>query len=411
VKITKGEILDNLIIFKTNSFPTISETFIVSNIVEAVKNGYQVKIIVDTVNPKTNTSQPDLLAQYGLLGKVSKLEQPKKKIKRIIKVFQYLLNPFLFYYFLRYYLLKKKFSLSYIFILKFYKDFRETKTFHVHFATAIHPLFELKEIGFLKSKIVVTFHGYDEHSLPKGELLNDLIHNFDKYVAHITANTQYLKNKLVAKGFPENKIKIIPIGIDTDFFENKRTEIAEKYSFKIITVGRFVAIKGQSFGIKAVKLLRDKGYKIGYTLVGYGEELNNLKELVSKLNLEDTVIFCGSKDQEELKALLKKSQLFLMTSTSDTTGRCEAFGLVSLEAQGMGVPVIGFKSGGFPETIIEGETGITVEDKNYTEMANTIELLINDHEKRNRMSVAAKKHIKDNFDSGKVTSKYIELYD
>jgi colanic acid/amylovoran biosynthesis glycosyltransferase len=411
VKITKREILNNLIIFKTNSFPTISETFIVSNIIEAVKNGYEVKIIVDTVNPKTNTSQPDLLAQYGLLDKVSKLEQPKGGIKRIIKAFQYLLNPFLFYYFLRYYILKKKFSLSYAFILKFYKDFRETKTFHVHFASAIHPLFELKEIGFLKSKVVLTFHGYDEHSLPKGELLKNLTHNFNKYVCHITANTEYLKNKLVTKGFDSNKIKIIPIGIDTDFFENKTIETYKNQPFKIITVGRFVAIKGQSFGIKSVKLLKDKGCKIAYTLVGYGKELNSLQKLVKELNLEDTVTFCGAKNQEEIKALLKKSQLFLMTSTSDITERCEAFGVVSLEAQAMGVPIIGFKSGGFPETIIEGETGITVEDKNYTEMANTIELLINDHEKRNRMSVAAKRHIKDNFDSSKVTSKYIELYD
>jgi len=62
------------IVFKTNSFPNISETFIVSNIVEAIKYGYEVKIIVDAINAKTNTSQPDLLAKYDLLDKVSKFE-------------------------------------------------------------------------------------------------------------------------------------------------------------------------------------------------------------------------------------------------------------------------------------------------------------------------------------------------
>jgi colanic acid/amylovoran biosynthesis glycosyltransferase len=402
--------MSNLIVFKTNSFPTFSETFIVSNIREAIDAGFEVKIIVDAINPKTNTSQPNLLARYGLLDKVFKFEQPIGKIIRKIKAVYLLLNPLMLNYFIKYCIFEGRKSLDYVFVLKFYWEYRNAKCFHVHFATAINPLFDLKEIGFLKSKIVITFHGYDEHSLPEGELLKDLIGNFNKHVTHITANTQYLKNKLVAKGFSGNKIKIIPIGIDTHFFESKITEITEQQSFNMITVGRFVELKGQSFGIKAVKLLKDKGYKIAYTLVGYGEELNNLQELVSKLNLDDTITFCGSKNQEEIKALLKEQHLFLMTSTSDKTGRCEAFGVVSLEAQAMGVPVVGFKSGGFPETLIEGKTGITVEDKNHTEMASAIELLINDHEKRNRMSAAAKTHIKDNFDSSKATIKYIELY-
>lgn len=402
--------MSNLIVFKTNSFPTFSETFIVSNITEAIDAGFRVKIIVDAINAKDNTSQPDLLKEYELLGKVLKFEQAKGKIIRKIKAIYLLLNPLMLSYFIKYCIFKGRKSLDYVFVLKFYWEYRNAKSFHVHFATAINPLFDLKEIGFLKSKIVITFHGYDEHSLPQGEALKDLIDNFNKYTAHITANTQYLKNKLVAKGFAGNKIKIIPIGIDTHFFENKTSKISNNQIFNIITVGRLVEFKGQSFGINAVKLLRDKGYKIAYTLVGYGEELNNLNELVSKLNLEDTVTFCGSKNQDEIKELLEKQDLFLMTSTSDKTERCETFGVVSLESQAMGVPVVGFKSGGFPETLIEGETGITVEDKNHTEMATTIELLINDHEKRNRMSVAAKKHIKDNFDSSKVTVKYIELY-
>ena len=402
--------MKNLIVFKTNAFPTFSETFIVSNITAAIDAGFKVKIIVDTINPKANTSQPAILEQYGLLDMVSKFWQPKAKIKRIMKSFQYLLNPLLFYYFLRYIILKKKVSLSYIFILKFYKDFRDTKTFHVHFATAINPLFELKEIGFLKSNIVVTFHGYDEHSLPKGELLKNTIHNFNKYVSHITANTQYLKNKLVAKGFFEKDIKVIPIGIDTNFFKNDENINLEKEPFKIITVGRFVEIKGQAYGIESVKLLKDKGYNIVYTLIGYGEELKKLQELVAKFNLVETITFFGSGNQDEIKTLLKEHHLFLMTSTSDRAERCEAFGVVSLEAQAMGLSVIGFKSGGFPETLIEGKTGITVKDKDIEAMANEIEKLMLNNDRLQEMGTEAKKHIRANFDSKIVTCKYLELY-
>lgn len=402
--------MSRYVVFKTNSFPTFSETFIVSNIIEAINAGFEIKIIVDSINEKTNTSQPNLLEQYGLLDKVLKFDQPKGNLNRKVKAIYLLLNPLMLYFFIKYILYKGKKSFDYAFILNFYWKYRKAVAYHVHFATAIHPLFDLKEIGFFKSKIIVTFHGYDEHGLPKGLPLKNIIHNFNKYVSHITTNTLYLKDKLVNKGFPADKIKIIPIGINTGFFQNDADEFMDDEFFKLITVGRFVEIKGQAYGVMAVKLLKDKGYKITYTLVGYGDEYNNLQELVCKLNLKDEVVFCGSKDQNEIKALLKEQHLFLMTSTSDKVNRCETFGVVSLEAQAMGVPVVGFKSGGFPETLIEGKTGITVEDKNINKMVEAIELLINDNKMRNRISIAAKRHIKDNFDSSKVTIKYIELY-
>jgi len=99
-----------------------------------------------------------------------------------------------------------------------------------------------------------------------------------------------------------------------------------------------------------------------------------------------------------------------LTSTSDRSERCEAFGVVSLEAQAMGLPVIGFKSGGFPETLVEGKTGITVTDKDIEAMASAIEYLMFNNDRLLEMGMAAKKHIRDNFDSSIVTCKYLELY-
>jgi colanic acid/amylovoran biosynthesis glycosyltransferase len=399
-----------LIVFKTVSFPTISETFIVSNIVETIKKGFKVKIIVDTINSNNTTSQPDLLAQYGLLELVSMFQQPTEKKARYIKAFRYLLNPVLFYYFIKYSLFKGKNSLSYIFILNFYSKYRDVAAYHVHFATAIHPLIELKAIGFLKSKIVVTFHGYDAHFLPKDEQQKILIDNFNKYVSHITVNSQFLKDKLVEKGFIAKNIKIIPIGISTDFFNSNTVKEINSKLFKMITVGRLVELKGQAFGIKTVKILKEKGYEVSYSIIGSGKELATLKQLVKELNLIDSIHFYGSQKQGEIKELLKEQDLFLMTSTIDKDQRREAFGVVSLEAQAMGLPVVGFKSGGFPETLIEGETGITVKDKDVEALANVILDLIEDNDKMIAMSTAAKKHIKENFDTSIITAKYLDLY-
>lgn len=398
------------IIFKTNSFPNISETFIVTNIIEAIKRGFKVTVLTNRLNQITDTSQLNLLEDYQLMNQVLRYSSPKEKKKRLIKAVLLVLNPIRFFYFLKYIIFKRKISLEYLFILKFYEQYRDSEIFHVHFATAINPLFDLKAIGFLNSKLIVTFHGYDAHFLPKGELLKKIIKNFNCWVSSITVNSLFLKQKLVNKGFIADNIKIIPIGIDTDFFNNNLQMNIKEEVFKIITVGRLIELKGQSFGIKAIKLLRDKGYNVVYTLVGKGEELESLKQLVLELNLEDSVCFLGSKNQEEIRELLKDSNLFLMTSTMDKTNRTEAFGVVSLEAQSMGIPVVGFDSGGFPETLIKNKTGIIVKDKGIEALADAVGSLIEDKIKLVKMGTEAKKHIKKNFDINNMMKEYLNLY-
>lgn len=402
--------MNNIIIFKTNAFPTISETFIVYNIVETLKKGYDVKIIVDTINPETNTSQPNLLEQYGLMDKIIKFNQPTKKYKRCLKAIYILLNPLLFFYFIKYTVLKRKISLTYIFILYFYLEFRKTKVFHVHFATAINPLFELKQIGFLSSKIVVTFHGYDANSLPNGKALNKLIQNFNSFVFKITVNSEFLKTILVSKGFRESKIILVPIGIDMEFFKSDLTLKVARPTFKLITIGRLVALKGQEYGIRVTKILIDKGFSVRYTIVGDGTDLDKLVGLTKIMELEDYVTFTGNSCQQEIKQYLLEHDVFLMTSTVNESGTREAFGVVSLEAQAMGLPVIGFESGGFPETVVDNETGFIVEDQNFFSMADAIEKFILDEDLFITMSVNARNHILRTYSFEKTTEQYLKLY-
>lgn len=403
--------MNNLIIFKTNAFPSISETFIVSNIVETIKMGYEVKIIVDAINTKTNTSQPDMLEQYGLLDKTVKFTQPTQKIFRYVSALYLMLNPFLLYYFLKFWIVKQKKSLDYLFLLKFYWKYRNAKAFHVHFAMAINPLLELKQIGFLRSKILVTFHGYDAHNLPNGKALNKLIQNFDAFVFKITVNSVFLKNILISKGFHESKISIVPIGIDIKFFKNDLPLLVSKDSLKLITVGRLVALKGQEYGLRAVKLLIDKGFSVHYTIVGTGSELAKLMDLTKQMKLETNVTFAGNSSQQEIKQHLLEHQVFLMTSTVNEAGAREAFGVVSLEAQAMGLPVVGFQSGGFPETVIEGETGFIVEDQNVVAMANAIEKFMLDENLLHTISEKAKDHILNTYTFEKTTGQYLKLYE
>ena len=199
--------LNQKIIFKTLSFPRASETFVVSNIIEAIKKGYQVEIITETINVVHNSSQQQLLEAYNLMELVTTINPPRHKIKRIFKSFYYLLNPLVIYFFIKYILVKKRFSLSYIFILNFYRKYRNTKVFHIHFANASEDISILKEIGFLNTQILLTMHGYDAYF--KNEIeLNDLKRtykvSFDN-ADRVFINTNYLVNKVLALDCPEKK--------------------------------------------------------------------------------------------------------------------------------------------------------------------------------------------------------------
>ncbi|MFT5863593.1 MAG: colanic acid/amylovoran biosynthesis glycosyltransferase, partial [Flavobacteriales bacterium] len=304
----------------------------------------------------------------------------------------------------------KSVTLEHVYHLKFYEKFDRDDVFHVHFATAISPLLNLIRIGFLKSKVIVTFHGYDAYILPKGNKLERLIDDYRKYVHAITVNSQFLKNRLVSQGFDKVKIHVIPVGIDCSKFIQKGNSRALNENFKLLSIGRLIPLKGHRFGIEVAKKLIDRGHDIQYTIAGYGELLKPLEELIADYKLEGKVFLIGKQSQEKIAALLQASDIFLMTSTYNRVNRREAFGMVSLEAQVAGVPVVGFNSGGFPETVIEDVTGFIVDDRDVDAMVLAVEKLLLNNDLLESMRKNATQHIIDTFDINSVAEAYFGLY-
>jgi colanic acid/amylovoran biosynthesis glycosyltransferase len=383
---------------------------VVSNIVETIKYGFQVAILTDKKNSLNDSSQPELLSKYSVLKKIFTYSEPFSKGQRYLKAFRLLLNPVLFFYFIKYTRFKGKINWSLLFRLHHYLPYRKANVIHVHFANAIAPLFELKQIGFLKSKIIVTFHGFDAHFLPEGENLQRLRSDFNAFVDNITVNSTYLKQKLIEKGFEPNTIKIVAMGVDVEFFKPQKPIELDVTIFKMLTVGRLIDLKGIHLGLEVVNQLAKGGYAVNYSIVGEGKELSNLTALAKTLGIEKQVNFLGKKNQNEIKELLEDQHLFLMTSTVDQDNRREAFGVVSLEAQAMELPVVGFNSGGFPETIVDGKTGFLVQDQDVEGLAAAVEKLINDRALLQQMGINARQHVLENFSFEKTTKKYLDLY-
>ncbi|MBT8394714.1 MAG: glycosyltransferase, partial [Bacteroidia bacterium] len=285
--------------------------------------------------------------------------------------------------------------------------------FHVHFGHFGMDLALMKKMGVLASKIITTFHGYDANmkSEKEKQVLIKQYKNLFVQSDTITVNTNYLKDILLQLNCENDKLKIIPMGINMDLFKcDKIKKISTNKPVNLISIGRIIELKGHKYAIQSVKKLIDKGYTIHYTIIGTGRLKNELKNLINKLDVSEHVVLVGKKSQSEIKEYFEASHLFLMSSVTDSDNRREAQGLVTIEAQASGLPVIGFDSGGVKYTFINNKTGILVNEKDTDAYANAIAQLINDVDLYQSCSLAAPEFVNANFNLDITSKKFISLY-
>lgn len=398
------------IYFKLKAFPQISETFIVSNLVYAKQKGFDIKIHTDKYLGLKNSSQASLLKENNIEDDVVKAFRfSPNKIVKLLQVFKMLLDFRVLTHVYPYYKLKRKKNLSPLAELYQYRKLKSSVV-HVHFNNALAPLINLKKIGFVNPKCIVTYHGYDAFLHDKKDFQKIYGDFYHQNVVAVTTNSEYLKKQVISLGIQPAKIKVIPIGVDFKKFKGQAKVLNKTKQIQLITVGRLVQLKGQIYVIRAISELVKQGYHISYSIIGDGHYEKVLKAEVSKLNLQECVNFEGSKSQDEIISYMQAADIFIMSSTyDDLTKRREAFGLVSVEAQAMGLPVIGFNSGGFPDTIIEGQTGFAVEDRSHLAIAEKIKVLSENKELYHQMSLAAIENAS-TFDFKHTTQKYLDLY-
>jgi glycosyltransferase involved in cell wall biosynthesis len=181
----------------------------------------------------------------------------------------------------------------------------------------------------------------------------------------------------------------------------------EPNDFIILSVGRLIKRKGFDDLIKAVALINDPAVKL--MIVGEGEERNNLEKIVFNSGLKERIIFAGKVDC--VADYYYSADLFSMPSKHlENEGDVEGLGLVYLEAQYFGLPVIGTRSGGIPEALIEGETGLLVTENNPQDLAEKIISLRDNQEQYLLFKKQAVDFVKNNFLWEVVVEKVVDHY-
>lgn len=171
------------------------------------------------------------------------------------------------------------------------------------------------------------------------------------------------------------KTVVLHPGVDTDFFQP--LAIAElpddNRPFTLLTVGRLQQRKGHDVVIKAIAELKKRGVFYQYRIAGDGEEKPHLQALCTQLGVADQVVFLQEISDEILKHEYQHCDLFILANRR-VGNDDEGFGMVLLEAQACGKPVIAGRSGGTWETMQEGQTGWLVD---CTDEIRLVQLLEN----------------------------------
>ena len=234
-------------------------------------------------------------------------------------------------------------------------------------------------------KVVALTHGH-EVWWAKVPPFSFAIRYMSKNIDAITYLGDYTKGE-ISKALSEadaSKLVQIAPGIDVDHFiptdsSNLRAELGLTDKSVIISVGRLVHRKGQDTLISALPEIKTSVPNVHLVLVGVGPHQDYLEKLALKLNVSDCVTFIGRINYAELPKYICLGDIFAMPSRSRFFGlEVEGLGIVYLEASACGLPVVGGKSGGAPDAVLVGETGVVVDGTNPSEIAEAcIELLNN----------------------------------
>jgi len=401
------------IAFIVNTFPKLSETFILNQITGLLNLGHDVEIFAFN-NPNETKTHPDI-EKYQLMKRVHYLDRPQNKVNCILKAI------FLITTNIHKSPVKILKSLN---IFKYGTDALSLKLFytlipflgkklditHCHFGPNGISALNLKEIGVV-GKIITTFHGYDLSMVISSNgynVYNDLFHKGDIFLPI----SNYWGEKLIKLNCDKNKITVHHMGISLDKFKYSERKIHSDEAVKILTIGRLTEKKGHAYVIKALAKVvhKHKHKKIIYHIAGDGPLKCELKSLVTKLGINNYVKFWGNVEDGMLLRLYQESHIFVLASITAPSGDKEGIPVVLMEAEATGLPVISTFHSGIPEIVIDGKSGFLVPERDVDALAKKIECLIENPKLWSKMGKYGRKFVEENYNIKKLNHQLVKIY-
>lgn len=221
---------------------------------------------------------------------------------------------------------------------------------------------------------------------------------------HLTAISRYLASRAERLGVSKEQISIIPNGVNLEELKPLLIRTHARVPFRLVCVGRLSWEKGQEYLISSLPLIKKEFPEAHLVIVGSGADGEKLRKLTHSLDLDTAVFFRGMLPHSRAMGEVAKAEVLVVSSLA------EGLGIVFLESQALGVPVIGTYVGGIPEIIENEVTGLLVAPKDSVAIAEAVGKVFRDKALRDRLVNNAKERISQ-FSWDKIAASVASLYD
>ena len=272
---------------------------------------------------------------------------------------------------------------------------------HTHFISAAKPGGQLARA--LGVPMVATAHGND--------VTNPLTPAFRKELAasfalceRVIAVSQFIADRLADAGCPDDKLVQHYIGIPLAGLDPTPVPSAPVVLF----VGRFVEKKGIAYLLKAFRQVQAQCPGARLQLIGDGPLRASLQALDRELDTRAE--FLGVKTPDEVQAAMRAARVLAAPSVR-TERDAEGLGMVFLEAQALGLPVVGFRSGGIGEAVGHNQTGLLAAERNVEALAQNLAQVLLDATLAQTLGTAGAQRVRARFDITRQTGALESIYE
>ncbi len=268
----------------------------------------------------------------------------------------------------------------------------------------------------MERKLGIPYGGFTHGLELTGALIPGVLRHIGRDATLLTAVSAWSRSKLEPAFGWRGRMQLLPAGIDTVSFHPAVSDAAvrERHALGdapvICCVSRLVARKGQDLLIQALPAVHREFPSARLLIVGSGPHDAELRRLATATLGGDRVVFAGAVPYSELPAYFRAGDVFAMPCRSRLRGLdVEALGAVFLQGSAVGRPVIVGNSGGAPETLKPGETGLLVDPTSVDAVADALLTLLRDPARARAMGEAGARWVHSQWTWDAMSSRLQEM--
>jgi phosphatidylinositol alpha-1,6-mannosyltransferase len=211
--------------------------------------------------------------------------------------------------------------------------------------------------------------------------------------AYIVTGSEFTRRAVLTHGVSAERVMLIRPGAACRVDEAESAQPNTRGRQVVLCVSRLVErYKGHDMVIRALPLILAKVPDVEYVVVGDGWLRPHLTRLAASVGVQNSVTFTGEVSAEEVDGWYRRCDVFILASRdSRVDGGAEGYGIAFIEANLRGKPVIGGRSGGVPDAVMDGVTGLLVNPTDIGEIAEAVVRLLTDRELAKRLGAEGRK--------------------